>query len=226
MFGYSHFTGGFAGGQAEYTRVPHGDANLPAEVADEDGLYLSDILSTSYNQVMDTNVKEGDIVAIWGAGAIGLSSAKWCFLKKAARVILIDNVQWRLDYAKEKLPGIETLNFNEVKDIPGKLNEMTAPGTVPGPHSDTRPAGVDIALECAAGEYAKGWGHAIELAVGLETDTSEILNEMIRTSDVDLFGHSDPCAVAVRPWGSIGITGTGSFLSEMWLTFLATCRCL
>jgi threonine dehydrogenase-like Zn-dependent dehydrogenase len=152
---------------------------LPAEVADEDGLYLSDILSTSYNQVCDTNVKKGDIVAIWGAGAIGLTSAKFSLLKGAARVIMIDNVQWRLDYAKSKMPEVETLNFAEVKDIPGRLNELTAPGTVPGEHSDTRPAGVDIALECAAGEYPKGWLHTIELAVGLETDTSEIINEMI-----------------------------------------------
>ena len=165
--------------------MPHGDANLlklPSEVTDEDGLYLSDIMVTSYNQVMDTNVKKNDIVAIWGAGAIGLASAKWCFLKGAARVIIIDSVKWRLDFAKSKMPEIETINFSEVKDVAVKLNEMTAPGTVQCENSDTRPAGVDIALECAAGEYAKGWLHSVELAVGLETDTSEILNEMIRES--------------------------------------------
>merc|ERR1712072_538239 len=65
MFGYSHFTGGFAGGQAEYTRVPFGDINLlklPDDVPDEKGLYLSDVLSTSWNCVVDTGVKEGDVV--------------------------------------------------------------------------------------------------------------------------------------------------------------------
>jgi len=77
QLGYSHFTGGFAGVQAEYARIPHGDANVikvPESVADEDALYVSDILVTSYHQVMDTGVKEGDCVAIWGAGAIGMVS--------------------------------------------------------------------------------------------------------------------------------------------------------
>ncbi len=71
MFGYSHFTGGFAGGQAEYVRVPYGDVNLlklPANVPDEKGLYLSDVLCTSWNCVVDTGVEKGDVVAIWGAG--------------------------------------------------------------------------------------------------------------------------------------------------------------
>lgn len=71
MFGYSHFTGGFAGGQAEYVRVPYGDVNLlkiPSSVPDEKALYLSDVLATSWNCVVDTGVEKGDVVAIWGAG--------------------------------------------------------------------------------------------------------------------------------------------------------------
>ena len=71
MFGYSHFTGGFAGGQAEYVRVPYGDFNLlkiPSSVPDEKALYLSDVLATSWNAVVDTGVEQGDVVAIWGAG--------------------------------------------------------------------------------------------------------------------------------------------------------------
>ncbi|KAG4217468.1 hypothetical protein PC116_g34051, partial [Phytophthora cactorum] len=73
MFGYSHFTGGFAGGQAEYVRVPLGDVNLleiPDGVPDEKALYLSDVLATSYNAVHDTAVYPGDQVAIFGAGPI------------------------------------------------------------------------------------------------------------------------------------------------------------
>jgi threonine dehydrogenase-like Zn-dependent dehydrogenase len=68
FFGYSHFTGGFPGGQAEYVRVPLGEVNLlpiPNEVSDEDALYLSDVLPTSYHCVVDTGVQEGDIVGIW-----------------------------------------------------------------------------------------------------------------------------------------------------------------
>ena len=75
MFGYSHFTGGFAGGQAEYVRVPFGDVNLlklPASVPDEKGLYLSDVICTSWNCVVDTGVEKGDVVAIWGAGKFNL----------------------------------------------------------------------------------------------------------------------------------------------------------
>jgi hypothetical protein len=81
MLGYSHFTGGFAGGQAEYVRVAHGDVNLlklPDDVLDEKGLYLSDVLATSWNCVVDTGVKEGDVVAIWARArlAIAKNSAK------------------------------------------------------------------------------------------------------------------------------------------------------
>jgi threonine dehydrogenase-like Zn-dependent dehydrogenase len=68
FFGYSHFTGGFPGGQAEYVRVPIGEVNLlpiPEEVPDEDALYLSDVLPTSYHCVVDTGVQEGDTVGIW-----------------------------------------------------------------------------------------------------------------------------------------------------------------
>lgn len=68
FFGYSHLTGGFAGGQAEYVRVPFGECNLlpvPDSVSDEQVIYLSDILPTSYHAVVDTGVKEGDVVGIW-----------------------------------------------------------------------------------------------------------------------------------------------------------------
>jgi len=197
MFGYSHFTGGFAGGQAEYTRVPYGDANLlklPESVSDEDGLYLSDILSTSYNQVVDSGVKEGDIVGIWGCGAIGISCAKWSFLKGAKRVIMIDNVQWRLDFVKSKIPEVELLNYNEFKDVPKRIKEITA-ASPDAPLSEARPAGLDVALECAAGEYAKSYLHKAQIALGLETDTPEIINEQI---------------LSVIPWGTIGITGVYS----------------
>lgn len=185
MFGYSHFTGGFAGGQAEYARVPYGDVNLlklPDDVPDEKGLYLSDVISTSWNCVVDTGVKEGDVVAIWGAGPIGQMCADFAFLNGASRVIVIDN-NWRLDWIKERYPKVETLDFSQVKGAKGvqtKLNEMVD-GV--GPH---------VALECVAGEAAKGMAHKLELAAGLETDTSEILNEMIES---------------VRNYGRVGITG-------------------
>ncbi|CEQ38831.1 SPOSA6832_00302 [Sporobolomyces salmonicolor] len=199
MLGYSHFAGETIAScnfqLAEYVRIAHADANvikIPDSVPDEDALYLSDILF-----VTDSGVKEGDIVGIWGCGAIGLMGAKWSILKGASRIILVDNVQWRLDNVVEKMRAtghpdfpIDIINFSEVKDVPAAIHELTKPGT----HGldPTRPAGLDVALECAAGEYAKGIAHKIELALGLETDTSEILNELIEST---------------ISYGTVGVTG-------------------
>lgn len=187
MFGYSHFTGGFAGGQAEYVRVPFGDVNLlhlPDDVPDEKGLYLSDVLATSWNCVVDTGVKDGDVVAIWGAGPIGMMCAEMSFTCGAKRVIVIDGgaSSWRLDLVKEKIPKVETLNYTDLPkghSVTSMLKEMEH-------------GGPDVALECVAGEYAKGWAHYFEMLIGAETDTSEIVNEMI---------------TSVKNYGRCGITG-------------------
>jgi threonine dehydrogenase-like Zn-dependent dehydrogenase len=187
MFGYSHFTGGFAGGQAEYVRVPYGNVNLlplPDDVPDEKGLYLSDVLATSWNCVVDTGVKEGDVVAIWGAGPIGQMAAEMSFMNGASRVIMVDgaDASWRLDYLKEKNPKIETLNYTDLpkgESVTSQLKKMVH-------------GGPDVALECAAGEYAKGWAHKFEMLIGAETDTSELINEMI---------------TSVKGFGRCGVTG-------------------
>ena len=106
MFGYSHFTGGFAGGQAEYVRVPYGDVNLlklPSDVPDEKGLYLSDVLTTFWKCVVDTGVEKRDVVAIWGAGLISQMCVDFAFINSASRVIVIDS-NWRLDRIKKSIP--------------------------------------------------------------------------------------------------------------------------
>lgn len=187
IFGYSHFTGGFAGGQAEYVRVPYADhclLRLPDDVPDEKGLYLSDVLATAWHCVVDTGVKLDDVVAVWGAGPIGQMVADFSFLHGASRVILIDGGDggWRLDFVKSKIPKVETLDYTRLprgESIRSQLKEMVH-------------GGPDVALECAAGEYSKGWMHYFEQMVGMELDTSEILNEMI---------------TSVRPFGRVGITG-------------------
>ncbi|OQD74970.1 hypothetical protein PENDEC_c009G00004 [Penicillium decumbens] len=188
MFGYSHFTGGFAGGQAELVRVPYGDVNLlklPDDVPDEKGLYLSDVLGTSWNAVVDTGVEEGDTVAIWGGGPIGQMAAEFSFFHGANRVILIDggDGKWRLDYVKKVVPKLETIDYTNLPK--GETVATTLKKMCGG-------RGPDVALECAAGEYSKGWAHYFERLLGMETDTSELLNEMI---------------TSVRAYGRCGVTG-------------------
>ncbi|KAF3920948.1 hypothetical protein ABW20_dc0105855 [Dactylellina cionopaga] len=182
VLGYSHFAGGYAGGQAEFVRAPFADINLlvlPDNVTDERALFLSDVLPTSYNCVEDTHIYGGETVGIWGMGPIGLFAAKWALVKGAKRVIAIDSVAWRLEYAKSKIPELEILDFSKVQSVPEELKRVA-------------PGGLDVALECAAGEYPKSIIHKIETTIGLETDSSDILNEMI---------------MSVRPYGRIGITG-------------------
>jgi len=175
IFGYAHFTGGFAGGQSEYVRVPFADVNLlplPDDVPDEKGLYLSDILCTSYHACVEANIKKGQTVGIWGAGPIGLLCVAWVKEMGASRVILIDNVQYRLDRAKNFL-GAEIINFNE-KDPVTTIQEIC-------------PGGLDACIDCAAFRYAKTILHKVERAIGLETDACEVPNEMIKL--VKKFGY-------------------------------------
>jgi len=169
FFGYSHFTGGFPGGQAEYARVPIADVNclkIPDDVPDEDVLYLSDVLPTSYHAVVDTGVGKGDVVGVWGLGPIGQCVIRFAFLKGAKRVIAIDNVPYRLDMARTA--GAEVINFAEVKDIPAKIYEMVD-------------IGLDVAIDCGTFHEPKSMLHKAEKALMLETDSSEIHNEMIKS---------------------------------------------
>ncbi|KAH9937092.1 GroES-like protein [Fomitopsis serialis] len=168
FFGYSHFTGGFAGGQAEYVRVPKGNVNLlpiPEGVSDERALYLSDVLPTSYHAVFDTGVTEGDVVGVWGLGPIGQCVAKWALAKGAKRVIGVDRVPERLAFAKNVL-GIETIDFSEHKDVVKRFQEVA-------------PGGLDVAIDAGTFHQPKSILHKVEKALMLETDVSEIVNEMI-----------------------------------------------
>jgi threonine dehydrogenase-like Zn-dependent dehydrogenase len=141
MFGYSHFTGGYAGGQAEYTRVAYGDVNLlplPDDVPDEAGLFLSDVLCTSWHAVVDTGVNKGDVVAIWGAGPIGQMAADFSLMQGASRVIMIDS-NWRLDFVKARYPNVDTLDFSTLakgESVTSKLKEMC------------NNRGPDVSIEC------------------------------------------------------------------------------
>jgi len=191
LFGYSHFAGGFAGGQAEYVRCPFGDVNLlklPDSVPDEKGLYLSDIIPTSYHAVQCAEVKEGKSVAVWGAGPIGLYSAKWSKLAGASRVIVIDNVKERLALAKDTI-GCDVINFDEDSDVVAAIYKL-------------EPDGVDCGIDAAGFRYTKGMLHTAQRALGLETDSSEIVNEALR---------------AVRKFGNIALVADYAALTNQFL---------
>lgn len=125
MFGYSHLTGGFAGGQAEYIRVPYADVG-PIKVAenltDEQALFLSDIFPTGYMAAENCSIKPTDTIAVFGCGPVGLFAIKSAFLLGAKRVIAIDTVPERLALARES--GAETIDY-AAADVQEALKEMT-----------------------------------------------------------------------------------------------------
>jgi threonine dehydrogenase-like Zn-dependent dehydrogenase len=169
IYGFGDLAGGYGGCQAEFVRVPYADVNclpVPDDIPDEKALYLSDVACTSYHAAIDLGqVRRGDKVAIWGAGPIGLLTAKWCDLQEAKEIYVIENVPERLEWLKDKLPRVCAINFDKV-EVTKELARLC-------------PEGVDVSIECAGFRYAKGALHTVERAVGLETDTAELLNECI-----------------------------------------------
>ncbi|MBE2267965.1 MAG: glutathione-dependent formaldehyde dehydrogenase [Anaerolinea sp.] len=127
IFGYSHMTGGYAGGQAEYVRVPFADIGpfkVPDGIPDEQVLFLSDIFPTGYMGAEMCGIKPGDIVAVWGAGPVGQFAMVSAYLLGAERVIAIDRFEYRLRMARDKAKA-ETINYAET-DVLETLKEMTA----------------------------------------------------------------------------------------------------
>ncbi len=119
IFGYSHMLGGYAGGQAEYARVPFADVGpikVPEGLSDEQVLFLSDIFPTGYMGAEMCNIKPGDTIAVWGCGPVGQFAMKSALLLGAERVIGIDRIPERLAMAREKV-GAETLNYEEVEHL-------------------------------------------------------------------------------------------------------------
>jgi threonine dehydrogenase-like Zn-dependent dehydrogenase len=125
LFGFSHITGGFAGGQAEYLRVPYADVGpivVPEGLTDEQVLFLSDIFPTAYMAAENCGIGPEDTIAIWGCGPVGVLAIKSCFLLGAKRVIAIDTVPKRLALARQA--GAETIDFGE-QQVQETLMEMT-----------------------------------------------------------------------------------------------------
>jgi threonine dehydrogenase-like Zn-dependent dehydrogenase len=127
LFGYSHLLGGFAGGQAEYARVPYADVGpikVPAELSDEQVLFLSDIFPTGYMGAEMCDIKPGDVVAVWGAGPVGQFAIASARLLGAERVIAIDRFPYRLQMAADKAGADEVINYQE-EDVRQALLALT-----------------------------------------------------------------------------------------------------
>ncbi len=128
MFGYSHLTGGFAGGQAEYARVPFADFGLfavPEGLTDEQVLFLTDIFPTGYMGAEMCDITPGDVVAVWGAGPVGQFAIASAKMLGAERVIAIDRFPYRLAMAQERAGATDAIDYSDT-DVQGALKELTA----------------------------------------------------------------------------------------------------
>jgi threonine dehydrogenase-like Zn-dependent dehydrogenase len=127
IFGYSHMLGGYAGGQAEYARVPFADVGplkVPEDLTDEQVLFLSDIFPTGYMGAEMCDIQRGDIVAVWGAGPVGLFAVASAYLLGAEKVIAIDRFEYRLQMARDRAGAAETINYEKVS-VRDALLELT-----------------------------------------------------------------------------------------------------
>ncbi|MCG6155763.1 zinc-dependent alcohol dehydrogenase [Rubinisphaera margarita] len=193
LFGYSHMLGGYAGGQAEYVRVPFADVGpikVPDGLSDEQVLFLSDIFPTGYMAAENCGIKEGDTVAVWGCGPVG-QFAMWSARKLGAgRVIGIDRFPERLRLAKE-YTGATTINYEEV-DVFETLQEMTS-GRGPD-------ACIDAVGSEAHGLTLDAWYDLAKEKMMLSTDRGHVARQVI---------HS------CRKGGTVSIPGVyGAFLDK------------
>jgi threonine dehydrogenase-like Zn-dependent dehydrogenase len=128
IYGYSHLLGGYAGGQAEYARVPFADVGpfkVDGDLPDEKVLLLSDAFPTGYMGAEMADIHRGDVVAVWGAGPVGLFSIASAILFGADQVIAIDRFEYRLEMARDRAGATATINYDEVDSVQDVLNEMT-----------------------------------------------------------------------------------------------------
>jgi threonine dehydrogenase-like Zn-dependent dehydrogenase len=188
IFGYSHLTGGYAGGQAEYARVPYADVGpfkVEDDLTDEQVLFLSDIFPTAYMGAEFCEISGGEVIAVFGAGPVGQLAVASALLLGAERVVAIDQYQYRLDMATNKAGATDTINFAEDADIVEQLKELTGG------------RGPDAVIDCVGLEAAHGHGalHAAERvlqATRQETERGHALRDAI---------------LACRPGGIVSMMG-------------------
>jgi threonine dehydrogenase-like Zn-dependent dehydrogenase len=193
LFGYSHMYGGYAGGQAEYARVPFADTGpikVPDALPDDQVLFLSDIFPTGYMAAENCDIKPGDVVAIWGCGPVGQFATKSAFMLGAERVIAIDRFPERLAMASDK-GGAEIINYEEA-DVIDTLKEMTGGR---GPDACIDAVGME-----AHGTRIDAIEDKAKQLVRLGTDRPNVLREAIQ---------------ACRKGGTVSVPGVyGGFLDK------------
>jgi threonine dehydrogenase-like Zn-dependent dehydrogenase len=173
-FGYSHLLGGFAGGQAQYARVPFADVGplkVPDGIPDEQVLFLSDIFPTGYMGADMCDIQPGDVIAVWGAGPVGLFAMASAYLLGAERVIAIDRFPYRLAMARERVNVSDTINYEE-EDVLDRLNELTGGR---GPDACIDAVGMEAHGHTAMYAYDRA-----KQALMLETDRPIALREAIQ----------------------------------------------
>ena len=153
IFGYSHTAGGYDGGQAQYVRVPYADVGpmvIPDWLDPDDAVLLTDVVPTGYQAAEMGGIQTGDTVVVFGAGPVGLMAAKSAWLFGAGRVIVIDHIEYRLDFARQFCPA-EVYNFREIDDMAVFLKKQTDA------------LGADVCIDAVGGDAA---GSAIQTLLG------------------------------------------------------------
>ncbi|HYC03124.1 MAG TPA: zinc-dependent alcohol dehydrogenase [Azospirillaceae bacterium] len=193
LFGYSHVTGGYAGGQAEYVRVPFADTTAvkvpKSGLTDEQVLFLGDIFPTGWQAAVHCDIEKTDVVAVWGCGPVALFCIKSAFMLGAHTVIAIDRVPERLAMAREL--GAVTIDF-EQESVVERLNELTG-GRGPDKCIDA------VGLEAHAGGSADAIMDKAKAALMLETDRAHVFREAI---------------IACRPGGIVSVPGVYGGLAD------------
>jgi threonine dehydrogenase-like Zn-dependent dehydrogenase len=188
IFGYSHLTGGYAGGQAEYARVPHADVGpikIEEDLEDEQVLFLSDIFPTGFMGAEMAEPSPEKVIAVFGAGSVGQFAIASCRLLGAEQVIAIDKEPYRLAMAANEAGATATINFDENPDIVEQLKELTGGR---GPDSVIEAVG----MEATHGHAALHAYDRVKQAARQETERPHALRDAI---------------MACRPGGIVSVIG-------------------
>lgn len=197
IYGYSHTTGGYDGGQAEYVRVPMADVGptvIPSDLDLDDAVLLTDAYPTGYQAAEMGGIVEGDTVVVFGAGPVGIFAAKSAWLLGAGRVIVVDHIDYRLEFVK-RFAQCETVNFKEVDDMAIHLKKMT----------DW--LGPDVCIDAvgceAAGSVAQTiTGVKLKMQAGAATVLHWCINSVRKGGTVSIVGVYGPTFNAV-PIGNV-----------------------